>query len=604
MIELLRLFGKEINVKDYNKDPNPFIDFAEMNKAALRRGYFVTEKACRRDAWDFITEISINPNATFYKEWNEIISKNRFELLVDQLKHYASTYGTDFQGTPYIPNEGDIKLPDMKNIKIIDTITKDEAIKLLSDMLYSSMAMKQETIEDVWSAAKKLDMDIHIDEIKNKELKLMICDEREIVPENMDEFMRLIVYKATGSTLLIKSKEVLDKIKNEGKINLASYITKDNINHAASAFYRYKPIFMALKKIPEYQTVNSSIVNKIRKLAPKYNKPIHSSFWSECFTKSLLDILEKVKDLNTFKLISLIEECNVRRIGPVYKPYIIRNGKAFIKEQKQYDADDERNRQEYLSFVHEILYHELIQRISKKKCPVILPEFVNLTLPHSEKSFIGNYPLYTSVNIDKDTIVGIYWKNEWGAHDLDLSFINMQGNKIGWNEDYYDTEQNIVFSGDMTEADPDAAELLLFKKKFDDDGIIHVNNYCGEMNARYNLFVAKEKVKHSEWKMNYMCNPDNIILSADDKMDSKEKSIALITGGKLFLAKVRTGNKIVSGESNVTASYVSYMKQTSGCRLSLEKVLKDAGFELAAKDSEAELDFSNPSKEKFMKLLS
>ena len=602
MIELLRLFGKEIDPKDDNRELNPVIDFETMNKTALRRGYFVSEKACTRDVWDFLREISINPNATFYKEWNDIISKNRFELLIDQLKHYASTYGTDFKGTPYIPNDGNIKLPDMKNIKIIDTISKKETIKLLSDMMYSAMAMKQETIEDVLSAARKLDMEIRIDDIQNKELKLIVCDERKIVPENMDEFMRLIVYKAIGSTLLIKSKEVLENIKENGNINLADYITKDNINHVASVFYRYKPIFLALKKITAYHTVNSSIVNKLRKLAPKYNKPFKPSFWSDCFTKSPSDILKRIKDISTFKLISLIEECNIRRIEPEYKPYIIRNGKVFVKEQKH--VDDELDSQIYLRSMREILYHELIQRISKKKCTVKLPEFVNLTLPHSEKSFIGNYPLYSSVDIDENTMVGIYWKNEWGAHDLDLSFIDMQGNRIGWNEDYYDKDQDIVFSGDMTDADPDAAELLLFRKSYNDDGIIHVNNYRGEMNAGYNLFVAKEKVRDDEWGANYMCNTDNIILRAEDKMDSKEKSLALITGGKLYLAKLRTGNKIVSKGSNVTASYVSYMKETFDCRLSLEKVLKDSGFKFTTKASEADLDFSDPTKEKFMKILS
>lgn len=46
------------------------------------------------------------------------------------------------------------------------------------------------------------------------------------------------------------------------------------------------------------------------------------------------------------------------------------------------------------------------------------------------------------------------------------------------------------------------------------------------------------------------------------------------------------------------------MKQTFDCRLSLDKVLKDAGFEFTTKASGADIDFSEPTKEKFMKLLS
>ena len=40
-------------------------------------------------------------NSTFYKTWNDVTSKSRLHLLVDQLVHYMTTYGTDF--TDYHP---------------------------------------------------------------------------------------------------------------------------------------------------------------------------------------------------------------------------------------------------------------------------------------------------------------------------------------------------------------------------------------------------------------------------------------------------------------------------------------------------------------------
>ena len=37
-------------------------------------------------------------NATFYRAWNDVLSKTRFELLFDQIMHYSTTYGTNFEG--------------------------------------------------------------------------------------------------------------------------------------------------------------------------------------------------------------------------------------------------------------------------------------------------------------------------------------------------------------------------------------------------------------------------------------------------------------------------------------------------------------------------
>ena len=44
-------------------------------------------------------------NKTFHKSWNKILKSSRTELLMDQIRHYVSTYGSDFQDEMYIPNE-------------------------------------------------------------------------------------------------------------------------------------------------------------------------------------------------------------------------------------------------------------------------------------------------------------------------------------------------------------------------------------------------------------------------------------------------------------------------------------------------------------------
>ena len=249
MIELLRLFGKEL-------EGCATLPFEKLNKISLIRGYFVKPTACTLDTLNYLETIQVNPNATFYKDWDDIINKDRFELLIDQLFHYESTYGTNFESEPYIPNDGNIQLPEMKNIKIIDVISKEEAKKLLLSIVYSPMAMKQETLNDIFSLLDKLALDINISLIKNKELKMMWYSHIGQTPSDMEEFVRFLIYKATGKTLLIKSKEVIEELK-DSKLKLNKYITKKNIAKVSSVFYRYKPIFLAFKQGRNKKIINS-----------------------------------------------------------------------------------------------------------------------------------------------------------------------------------------------------------------------------------------------------------------------------------------------------------------------------------------------------------
>ena len=56
----------------------------------------------------------------------------------------------------------------------------------------------------------------------------------------------------------------------------------------------------------------------------------------------------------------------------------------------------------------------------------------------------------------------------------------------------------------MTCANPEATELLYFKKGFLGNGIIQVNNYNGENNSEYNLLVAKEHIYKENFHKGYM----------------------------------------------------------------------------------------------------
>ena len=89
-VELVKLFKVTVD------GTGTAVDYDKINQLAMMRGYIVEPDACTSIVNDFIKSLECNINSTFYKTFEEVTSKTRFELLVDQLLHYMTTYGTDF----------------------------------------------------------------------------------------------------------------------------------------------------------------------------------------------------------------------------------------------------------------------------------------------------------------------------------------------------------------------------------------------------------------------------------------------------------------------------------------------------------------------------
>ena len=83
-------------------------------------------------------------------------------------------------------------------------------------------------------------------------------------------------------------------------------------------------------------------------------------------------------------------------------------------------------------------------------------------------------------------------------------------------------------------------------------------------------------------------------------MASSEQTLGVITENKFVLAQFRTGKGRVAGDS-VTNQYTEYVLNTLDCYLSLEKLLRDAGFTFTAENPD--LDLSEVSKDSLINLL-
>ena len=510
--------------------------------------------------YQYVQEKKFNPNATFYKTIEEVANKTRWELFVDQILHYYTTYGTDFQGKPFIVNDTPI---DISQTVFIDAISEEEAVERCQNILYSGIALTQETIENILLV---LENNFKIDSIKNKEALCIICVKNDVYPQNAEDIVRVLVYKAIGKTLLIKDKGTLMQISNSYGI-----IPVELAEKLSEVFYRFKDIFISFKSNP----LNKRTVNKIRKLATKNHKPFVPAFWSNVLSeqKDFSTVEKKAEELNNFKKISILNAIlqNIFNDTKI-KPYVIRNGKLWVET----DLDDkpDMKRIGYLQKVFTIIYQSLIHSIEKNKCEISLPESLVVLAPSSEKNFMGEIPIYSYVELKDDAVIGIHWRGKDGANDLDLSMIDSKGYKIGWNADYYDEKKSFVYSGDMTTAKPEATELLYRKQESDAEGIVKVNPYNAKENAKYKVFFAQEPI--SKLVKNYMVHPENIIYQYDDTI-SEEKILGVFADNKFIFCNFRMKNKRVS-EQSITDLQLTYLKRIHKHLLTLEQILTDAGF--------------------------
>lgn len=552
-----------------------------------------------REVINYLVEQSLTGeklNKTFHKSWAKIQDSSREELLAHQLLHYFSTYGLESLGlysedTIYIPKEV-LEIPEIENLplKVIKGLSKEELIAKCLGLFESGIALKIETIDAVLSLLDELGYTFtSVDNIKNKEAKLKICVKNNIYPANNVEIIRLLVFKATGSILLIKDNDTIEAIKNS-KLDISDLT---NLEYISEVFLRFKPLFLAFKQANHK---NIAVVNKLRKLSKSNHVPIKEDYLNSV-TYLPLDVQRLNKELNTvnnFRKIRLLYALSIRDTETKSLIYKIRNGKTFTKD-KAYKPNND------LKFNY--TYSNFIEGLNLKGKKIKYPSDLDYALPTTEKQFIGNFPTGTTVELDSDMLVGIYWENSWGARDLDLSMISLEG-KTGWNSNYRNGSSTVLFSGDMTQAPNGATELFYIKKELDSPSMLVNNTFSGEENSKFNIIVGKETVKNLS--KNYMMNPNNKILKVESFMNQKQKNLGLVIptkeGNKFVLTDFSTGSARVSSVSDLEKKKQDYLLNFYDNVISLKSVLTDAGVEFVEEGFDIDLSPENLEKDTILKL--
>jgi len=522
-------------------------------------------------------------NKTFHKSWQKIKSSTRFQLLIEQINHYISTYGSHFQNEMYIPNEV-LNIPDVKlNFKVIKAYTKEEMQEKCLSLLRSGIALKEETIDDLLNILhNELEYDFTGKEnIRNKEAVIKIADRYEIYPENPVEFFRYVIYKTTQTTLLIKDDNLINLIK-QSRFDPTFLFQLFGVEKMAEIFNRFKPLFLA------YKNRAPKVINKISKLSKVYHQPLISNPLNNA-TNILLENsdLHWMENATPFALFKALSACYSRMSGQDTFVYRIRNGKSWTKKTTATSANEVN---------YDFILHYLKSKYNFDGKKIYLPKDVEFALPTSEKMFVGNIPTGTRFYADR-LAVGIYWEDDWGAHDLDLSGLNIAG-KIGWNAAYNQNEGELMYSGDMTSAPNGAVEYLYANKGSVAPTLVMNNVFSGETECGYKIVIGKGDAVSYD----YMMNPNNLFAEAKCKSVQKQTVLGMLfpkDGKQCFtLLNFGAGHSQVSGTSEVSMMATSALFQQWYEPISFNLLMQELGAEIVLRKEDADFDFSLENLEK------
>lgn len=637
---LLRLFNAVVVNNKVERPFNHSVFERTIKNGYVLSPYIQVTSLSLLDTIESVVGISgEKANASFHKSWAVVKDSSIEQLVIQQIVHYITTYGFERLGiysedTVYIPHEA-LELPAITTdipFTVIKAMTVDEVLDNILVLAGSGIALSKETLTDIMTVIKALHYaGDFVPQVKNRELKALLYDFYSIAPIEPVEYLRYVVGKLTGESLLIKNKYLIEKIKvSDPKVldSLLKLAPKD----LASIFFRFKPLFLAMKNISH----NKTFFNQLRKSANVLHKPLPEDYLNTITSKIKNDetfdfekFAPKLYDANTFRKIRLAYALNNRLHAGDSIVYKIRNGRGWASDFRWDSKGLNGFTSELLGFVVNAIAEDIKTKVDGKI--VYIPSVIHYALPATEKQFIGNIPANSYVSIPHDMIIGIHWFNtkdaektgeynyygyEYGSNngrvDLDLSIMSLDS-KYGWDGYYRSSSRDIMFSGDMTTApQPKGASEFFYLRHVTDEPKSLYANYFNFRNSGVNckLIIASEKVNNLE--QNYMVNVNNIIATANINLTKKQNLLGLIIGvdgeNRFYFSNTSIGDSITTRSNDVSIKVNKFMKNSCQNIIEFSDVLEKAGATIVSERPEVGNEFVDLSpevldKNTFIKLL-
>ena len=517
-------------------------------------------------------------NQTLHKSFNTVVNMSPEEYYFHQVLHYLTTYGFESVGlpsNPYIPLE-DLEVPGvevMQNKIVVIRLMNDLALEnLVGDYFAKTTAPKQEKLSLIRALFKVFPGDV--DDIKSFELKVMYCDEHNVAPNSPEEALRYLIYKITGTTLIIKNDRLIHQIRaratdpsvNSLPLNILSKISPVRL---AEIFFRYKPLLLAFKAYPGC----SRVINRARRLADKYHQPLGDvsvkNFTTLIDTHRMFDAISIINRASPRELVKLANAVMARIAAPtegVPGVFAIRNGRVYVSEVGIKGMTDSMQFRNYFN-VTTMLLNKLHEKLHDKfeNTIVIMPSYITYAVPTTEKQFIGNIPWGSSIVLPADQAftAGIHWLNSHRERvDLDLH-LNSASEHFGWNGGYTDGVQ-VIYTGDQTDAPLPNGAAEAFYFKVDRPLVMGVNEFSGPLRCEFKFFLSGVKPEESTgYYSKYTFDPSKTLMPAIPLsfMDSHHQNLGIFTptaeGSRFFFYGGMLSEGIVP-----KANYGDFLKGT------------------------------------------
>jgi len=481
-----------------------------------------------------ISTLGIKPvewTSSFHKSWDKVATASIEQLVAEQIAHYFSTYGMESIGlnsVNYIPVEKVLinldSTPSIEAFTVVHVLTDDEFKHEITNYICNISAPHKDSVDYITRLLRYVN-DIDVDSIKSFEVKAIYCDIHNIVPTNSQDFLRLAIYKASNGNIasIVKDKKTIELLKSfSTNLFAESMFEHADLTKLSESFFRFKPLFLAFKNNKNL----ASKINKIRRLANTNHKPVTGFTVSNLI--NLLALGKKDDAVNVIEKASireLVKLINFARYETVAKDHIynIRNGKVFVKIE---DEDNNVNvvRLTNLLWLNDVCTNQLKSILNNTYSGKVfyIPNTIEYAVPVSEKQMSDVLPYGTKVKLPKDAnaiCIGGHWFNSDTCR-IDLDFhLNSVNNSFGWNSNYRSSENDILFSGDMTDAPKPygAVEAFRISSKVKDTYILSVNIYNTSGEVPFDLLFTKDITNECNFKsksddmISAVVNPKNAI---------------------------------------------------------------------------------------------
>lgn len=471
-------------------------------------------------------------NATFYKNVDTVLGKSRFNLFVEQVIHYMGTYGMASIGEKpitLVPVQ-ELNIPDVDVSKLKVTVIRLVDDVEIANAVNETMTTAKTPSNRVVAGIKALIpfFTAPVDDIRSFELAVIAYDHLGSVPMDPKMFLRYLIYKTTGETLVVNSHRAAQNIKNHAASDTGlacRLLSRANMPDLASIFLRHKNLFLAYKAYDGCKP----IINRLRRLADTYHKPMSDVNVKNAIQLVLGGSYTEAKSLiprmDNRELVKVLNAVSARLNMTDTTPGVfnVRTGRSYCKA----DAFEPLTSAEFdvLNQYSDWLLYELANRLR----PTIsgktfyIPEYVEYTVPTTEKQFMGNFPWGTAFstecndfNPSAPTTIGVQWVNpdEEDWVDLDLHCFTADGHHFGWNSDFYGEDGQVIYSGDMTNAPaPTGAAEAFWVKNIRVPIIFTLNEYRGPMNMKFKLALSKETIYGPRDTRDYVMDPNQLLFT-------------------------------------------------------------------------------------------